>query len=88
MISGATALILNLFNFQASKQNPVFSLVYWFGSVILFTGLIFQFKHWPYHQVLVLSGLGITGVSFFLSPTLLTGETDKSDVLDDPSNQA
>lgn len=88
MIAGALALVLNLFSFQSNKQNPVFTLVFWLGSVVLFIGLIFQFKHWPYHKILVIAGLGITGLSYFLSPSLLTGKTDTSDVLDDPKNQA
>ncbi|PHR34170.1 MAG: hypothetical protein COA38_04355 [Fluviicola sp.] len=87
MIAGASALVLNLFSFQSNKQNPVFTLVFWLGSVVLFVGLIFQFKHWPYHKVIVIVGLAITGISFFLSPSLLTGKSDTSDVLDDPKNQ-
>lgn len=88
MISGASALILNLFSFQSSKHNPVFSLVFWLGSIVLFIGLIFQFQHWPYHQIIVISGLAITGISFFLSPSLLTGKPNNTDVLDDPKNQS
>ena len=87
MIAGASALVLNLFSFQSNKQNPVFTLVFWLGSVVLFVGLIFQFKHWPYHKAIVIVGLAITGISFFLSPSLLTGKSDTSDVLDDPKNQ-
>lgn len=86
MVSGAIGLILNLFSFQSNKQNPVFTLVYWLGSLILFTGLIFQFNHWPYNQLIVMVGLGITGISFFLSPTLLSGKPDNSDIIDDPTN--
>ena len=88
MIAGALALVLNLFSFQSNKQNPVFTLVFWLGSVVLFVGLVFQFKHWPYHQVIVIVGLAVTGISFFLSPSLLLGKSDNSDVLDDPKNQA
>jgi hypothetical protein len=88
MISGASALVMNLFSFQSSKQNPVFTLVFWLGSIVLFVGLIFQFQHWPYHQIIVISGLAITGISFFLSPSLLTGDSTNNDVLDDPKNQA
>ena len=88
MIFGALGLVLNLFTFQSSKSNPVFTLVFWLGSVVLFVGLVFQFKHWPYHQIIVITGLVITGISFFLSPTLLTGQSDNSDVLDDPKNQS
>ena len=86
MVAGACGLVLNLFSFQSNKRNPVFTLVYWLGSLILFTGLIFQLQHWPYNKIIVLVGLGITGVSFFLSPTLLTGESDNSDILDDSKN--
>ncbi len=88
MISGALALILNLFSFQSSKQNPAFTLVFWLGSIVLFVGLIFQFLYWPYHQYIVIAGLAITGISFFLSPSLVTGKSNNSDVLDDPKNQA
>lgn len=87
MVAGATALILNLFSFQSNKQNPVFNLVFWFGSVVLFTGLVFQSMHWPYNRMIVIAGILITGISYFLSPTLLTGKSDNSDVLDDPKNQ-
>lgn len=85
MIAGAAALVLNLFSFRMDRhKNPSFNFVFWLGSVVLFVGLIFQFLHWPYHQFIVMAGLGITGVSFFLSPTLLSGKSDNSDVLDDP----
>jgi len=83
MVSGACGLVLNLFSFQSSKSNPVFTLVFWLGSIILFTGLIFQLQNWPYNRIIVLVGLGVTGLSYFLSPTLLTGESDNSDILDD-----
>ncbi len=83
---GAIALILNLFNFQNGKHNPTFNLVFWLGSVVLFIGLIFQFMHWPYHKYIVIAGLGVTGVSFFLSPTLISGKSNNSDILDDPKN--
>ena len=87
MISGAVALVLNLFSFQMGKQNPSYNFAFWFGSVVLFVGLIFQFMYWPYHQYIVITGLGITGISFFLSPTFLTGKSNNDDVLDDPKNQ-
>ena len=88
MIAGATALILNLFSFQSGKNNPTFNFVFWLGSLVLFVGLIFQFMHWPYHKYIVIGGLGITGISFFLSPTLISGKSDNSDVLDDPENHS
>ena len=91
MVAGATALVLNLFSFQSSgknKNNPAFNFVFWFGSLVLFVGLIFQFMHWPYNRLIVIAGLGITGISYFLSPTLISGKSDNSDVLDDPRNHS
>jgi hypothetical protein len=86
LISGAIALGLNLFSFQASKHNPVFSFFYWTGAIVLFTGLVFQFMHWPYDKIIVFSGLGITGISFFLTPELVAPK-ENSDLLDDPRDQ-
>lgn len=93
MVSGAAALVLNLFSFQQSgrksgKNNPTFNLIFWFGSLVLFVGLIFRFNHWPYHKYIVIAGLAVTGISFFLSPSLITGRSDNSDVLDDPKNHS
>ena len=88
MVAGAAALILNLFSFQSGKHNPTFNLVFWFGSLVLFIGLVFQFMYWPYHKYIVIAGLGITGISFFLSPSLISGKSDNSDVLDDPKNHS
>lgn len=89
MIAGAAALVLNLFSFQAQsgKHNPSFNLAFWLGSVVVFVGLIFKFMYWPYYSVIMIAGLAITGISFFLSPSLLTGKSDNTDVLDDPKNQ-
>ncbi|PIE87145.1 MAG: hypothetical protein CSA03_01785 [Bacteroidetes bacterium] len=89
MISGAAALVLNLFSFQKDKNsNPSFNLIFWVGSVVLFGGLILQFLNLPYHNYVVIAGLAITGISFFLSPTLITGKSDDSDLLDNPKNHS
>ncbi len=86
MISGAVALVLNLFTFQSSKHNTVFSFFYWAGSIILFTGLIFQLMAWKYSQTIVFAGLGITGISFFLTPDLMDQKNDESELLDRPED--
>ena len=86
MAAGAAALVLNLFSFQTGKNNPSFNLAFWLGSVVLFAGLVFQFMHWPYSKIILISGLAITGISFFLSPNLINGKSDNSDVLDDPKD--
>jgi len=89
MISGAAALVLNLFSFQKDKHsNPSFNLIFWVGSVVLFGGLVMQFFNLPYNQYVVIAGLAITGISFFLSPTLITGKSDDSDILDNPKDHS
>jgi len=88
MVSGAIALVLNLFNFQSGKHNPTFNLAFWLGSIVLFIGLTFRFMHLPYHRYIVIAGLGITGLSFFLGPTLTRGKSDNSDLLDDPKHHS
>jgi hypothetical protein len=90
IVSGALALVLNLFSFQSGKgkNNPSFNLVFWFGSLVLFVGLILQFMHLPYNRYIVIAGLAITGISYFLGPNLITGKSDNSDVLDDPKNHS
>ena len=86
MISGATALVLNLFSFQSSKHNPIFSFFYWTGSIVLFTGLVFQLMLWQYSNIIVLTGLGITGAYFFLTPELVEPKKDDSEILDAPQD--
>ena len=75
MISGAIALLLNLLSFQATKQNILFSLLYWAGSLVLFAGLTFFLMRWPYARPIIFVGMGITGISFFFS----TPEPKKED---------
>lgn len=82
IISGGLALFLNLINFQASKHNPIYSLVYWAGSIVLFIGLIFYLMHWPYGFYIIIAGLATTGISFLI-PTNKTVNKKNQDLLDD-----
>lgn len=84
MISGAIALVLNLFSFQQSKHNPIFSFCYWTGSIVLFAGLVFQLMNWPHNRIIVFTGLAITGISFFLTPELVAPKNQDSEILDAP----
>ncbi len=80
--SGGAALILNLFAYRQNKSNPLFTFLYWTGSLVLFTGLIFLLMRWPYHQYILLAGLGITGISFFMTPEMSEPSKDEG-ILDD-----
>ena len=83
IISGAIALFLNLINFQASKHNPIYSLTYWSGSIVLFVGLIFFLMRWPYGFYIIITGLAITGLSFLIpaDAKIEKNESDR-DILD------
>lgn len=66
--SGAIALLFNLLSFEAGKHNPLFSFIYWTGSIIVFTGLVFFIMRWPFGIYILISGLLILGGSLLLNP--------------------
>ena len=74
--AGAVALLFNLLSFESGKHNPVFSFVYWVGSLIVFTGLVFFIMRWPFGVYILTGGLVILGGSLLLSPN--RKEMDKS----------
>lgn len=80
---GAVALLLNLLTFQGGKQNPIYNFVYWIGSLVLFTGLIFFVFRWPYAFYIIIAGLGLTGVSFFIPAEKPTEKNKDEQLLDD-----
>lgn len=81
MFAGGVAIFLNLLNFQDSKHNPVFSFVYWTGTITTFVGLIFKIMHWPYFSIIFIAGLLLIGTSFFIPSQ--KKEEKRSDILDD-----
>lgn len=83
IISGAIGLFLNLLSFKSGKNNIVFSFIYWAGSLITFIGLIFYMMHWPYGYYIIISGMGILGISFFIPEKFINEKKNESDLLDD-----
>ncbi len=84
MISGAIGLFLNLLSFRSGKHNAGFNFLYWAGSIILFAGLTFLLMRWPYGYYIIVTGLVIVGVSFFIPERFITPSETDSDLLDDP----
>lgn len=81
IIAGAIGLVLNLVSFNNSNHPPLFSIFYWVGSIVFFTGLIFIIFHWPYSQIILLMGAILVGGSFFLPQ--IQGKDEKEELLDD-----
>ncbi|MES2799108.1 MAG: hypothetical protein V4638_03765 [Bacteroidota bacterium] len=82
IIFGGLALVLNLISFRSGKQDSGFNLFYWIGSIVLFGGFIFKFQHWPFSNVLLIGGMLIVGLSYFLPPGILDNKTKDEDILD------
>lgn len=84
MVAGAIGLVLNLLSFETGKHSPLFNLLYWLGSIILFIGLVFLQLRLPYGFYVVVAGLIILGLSFVLPSNLVEPKTENEDLLDSP----
>lgn len=79
--AGAIGLFLNLLTFKTGKNSPIFNFSYWIGSIVLFIGLIFLQFRFPYGYYIIIAGLVILGLSFFL-PSSPSKKQEDSDILD------
>ncbi|MCH2223374.1 MAG: hypothetical protein MK066_01300 [Crocinitomicaceae bacterium] len=82
MIAGAVGLVFNLMSFDAEKKNPILNFTYWTASIVIFSGLFAQLMHWPYSKQIILGGMIIMGISFFLKSDD-SSPNDDSEILDD-----
>lgn len=82
---GGLGLILNLVTFQTEKYHPLYNLTYWSGAIVTFVGLLFLFMQWPYGRYILIGGLLVLGVSFFLPKKWVDPRGENSDLLDDQS---
>ncbi|MGY8927728.1 MAG: hypothetical protein ACKVJC_10620, partial [Flavobacteriales bacterium] len=82
LIAGAIGLFLNLFSFTKSENSLVFNFIYWTGSIVLFTGLVFMILRLPLHFYIIIAGMGILGFSFLVPEKTLPVKKDEN-ILDD-----
>jgi len=83
LVMGGLALVLNLISFRFGKHDPSFSLFYWLGTVVLFIGLMHMILHWPYAYFILIAGMIMVGISFFIPKgTIEATETD-NELLDE-----
>lgn len=80
---GGLGLVLNFVTFQTGKYHPVYNLTYWGGAIVTFIGLILNFVHWQYSRYILIAGLLIVGVSFFLPKKWVEPKGSNPDLLDD-----
>jgi len=80
---GGLGLVLNLVTFQTGKYHPIYNLTYWGGSLVTFSGLIMNFFSIQYSDYVLIGGLIIVGVSFFLPKKYVEAKDGNPDLLDD-----
>lgn len=83
IVSGALGLLFNLLSFRSGKQNAGYNLFFWTGAIILFIGLVFQQMHWPFSLYIIIGGMAIMGISFFITKDITREEQDDNQLLDD-----
>ncbi len=60
------SLLSNFFDKQKRQVNKIQSLIFYMGMISVFTGLMFKFMHYPFSNLLLIAGIGISSLSFFI----------------------
>lgn len=74
--AGAIGLLINLISFEQGKHSPLYNLVFWLSSILLFIGFVFKLQHWPFSTAILLMGIIALGATFFI-PAKKTEEKDE-----------
>lgn len=74
------SLLSNFFDSQNRQVNKIQSLLFYLGMISVFGGLMFKFMHYPYSNLLLIAGIGISSISFFIKKG--REEKDKDELLD------
>ena len=82
-VFGGLGLLLSLLQFRFLPEDKweEFNLLFWIGSVVIFIGFIFQTMHLKYSSHILILGLAITGISYFINP-FRRNKDEESDILD------
>lgn len=69
-VFGGAGLILSLlqFRFIPEDKREEFNLLFWIGSLVVFLGFAAQTLHLKYSSQILILGIGVTGLSFFINP--------------------
>lgn len=82
-VFGGAGLILSLlqFRFLPEEKWEDFNLLFWIGSLVIFIGFVMQTMYLHYYTYILISGLAITGFSFFVNP-FKRDKDEEDDLLD------
>lgn len=82
-VFGGAGLILSLlqFRFIPEEKWEDFNLLFWIGSLVIFTGFVFQTLHLRYSTYILIAGFAVTGFSFFVNP-FRKDKDEEDDILD------
>lgn len=79
---GAIGILFNLLSFESGKHNPIYSFVYWTGTLVVFLGLLGIFMKIQYGIYLAIGGALIIGFSFIIGPSKKEPSKSNDDLLD------
>lgn len=71
------SLLSNFFDKQKRQVNKVQSLLFYMGMISVFGGLMFKFMHYPYSNLLLIAGIGLSSLSFFVRKFNVDKEKDE-----------
>lgn len=80
---GGLGLVLSLLQFRFLPEDKWedFNLLFWIGSAILFIGFVFQTMYIKYAGQILILGLAVTGISYFINP-FKRSRDEEDDILD------
>ncbi|AEA42714.1 hypothetical protein [Fluviicola taffensis] len=82
-VFGGAGLVLSLlqFTFITEDKWEDFNLLFWIGSLVVFIGFVAKTTHLKYATHILIVGLAITGISYFVNP-FKKDKTDEDELLD------
>ncbi|MNK33153.1 hypothetical protein D3C87_516280 [compost metagenome] len=82
-VFGGAGLLLSLIQFRFLPEDKweEFNLLFWIGSLVIFIGFVTKILYSKYSTPLLILGLAITGLSFFVNP-LKRDKNEEDDILD------
>lgn len=82
-VFGGAGLLLSLIQFRFLPEDKweEFNLFFWIGSLIIFIGFVTKILYSKYSTPILILGLAVTGLSFFINP-LKRDKDEEDDILD------